>query len=255
MPALDCQSVCLEYSMAGRQLQALQDVSVTVEKREFVSLLGPSGCGKSTLLNIVAGFLRPTGGKVLVEGREVSKPGQDRGIIFQEHALFPWMTARQNISFGLDVNGVPREARDRRVDELIELVGLGGFDRAFPSQLSGGMRQRVAVSRALATSPSILLMDEPFSAIDEQTRQSLREEFLRIWQKTGQTVLLVTHSIEESVIMSDRVVVMGTKPGRVLCVVDIDLPRPRDDASPEFIRLRRHIGDLLHRHKEGSQIQ
>lgn len=246
MAALDCQAVCLDYALAGRHVRALQDVTVAVEKREFVSLLGPSGCGKSSLLNIVAGFLRPSGGRVLIEGREVSEPGRDRGIIFQDHALFPWMTARQNIGYGLAASGVPRQERDRKVNELIELVGLGGFEHAFPSQLSGGMRQRVAVSRALATSPSILLMDEPFSAIDEQTRQGLREEFLRIWQKTNQTVLLVTHSIEESVIMSDRVVVMGTKPGRVICTVEIDLPRPRDETGAEFIKLRRHIGGLLY---------
>ena len=255
MAALDCQEVCLDYVMAGRQLRALQDVTVTVGKREFVSLLGPSGCGKSTLLNVVAGFLKPTGGKVLIEGREVSEPGSDRGVIFQDHALFPWMTARQNIAFGLNVAGIPKAEREKKVDELIELVGLRGFDRLFPSQLSGGMRQRVAVSRALATSPSILLMDEPFSAIDEQTRQGLREEFLRIWQKTAQTVLLVTHSIEESVIMSDRVVVMGTKPGRVICTVDIDLPRPRDETSAQFMHLRRHIGELLYRHKRDSQTR
>ena len=246
MAALDCQSVCLDYSLAGRQVRALQDVTVAVEKREFVSLLGPSGCGKSTLLNVVAGFLKPSGGRVLVEGREVSEPGRDRGVIFQDHALFPWMTARQNIGYGLQASGAPRDVRDQKVNELIELVGLRGFEHAFPSQLSGGMRQRVAVSRALATSPSILLMDEPFSAIDEQTRQGLREEFLRIWQKTGQTVLLVTHSIEESVIMSDRVVVMGTKPGRVIDVVNVDLPRPRDETSADFMRLRRRIGGLLH---------
>ncbi len=246
MAALDCQAVCLDYALAGRHVRALQDVTVAVERREFVSLLGPSGCGKSTLLNIVAGFLKPSGGRVLVDGREVSEPGRDRGIIFQDHALFPWMTARQNIGYGLQAGGVPRDVRDRKVNELIELVGLGGFEHAFPSQLSGGMRQRVAVSRALATSPSILLMDEPFSAIDEQTRQGLREEFLRIWQKTGQTVLLVTHSIEESVIMSDRIVVMGTKPGRVISVVDVDLARPRDETSSEFISLRRHIGGLLY---------
>jgi NitT/TauT family transport system ATP-binding protein len=238
MLALECQSVCLEYSVAGRRLRALQDVSVVVGKREFVSLLGPSGCGKSTLLNVVAGFLKPTGGKVLVEGREVSRPGQDRGVIFQEHALFPWMTVRQNISFGLDVNGVPRREREKKVDELIRLVGLTGFERAFP-----------------ATSPSILLMDEPFSAIDEQTRQGLRDEFLRIWQQTSQTVLLVTHSIEESVLMSDWVVVMGTKPGRVICTVEIDLPRPRDDASAQFIRLRKHISDLLYGRKGGQSLQ
>lgn len=252
MPALECKSVCLEYMVAGRKLRALQDVDVHVEKRELVSLLGPSGCGKSTLLNIVAGFLTPTGGTVTVDGERVRKPGKDRGVIFQEHALFPWMTVNQNIGFGLDVNGVARNERDERTLELLKLVNLVDFANAFPSQLSGGMRQRVAICRALANYPSILLMDEPFSAIDEQTRQGLRDEFLRIWQITGQTVLLVTHSIDEAIIMSDRIVVMGTKPGRVLTTVDIDLPRPRDDLSASFIALKKQISGLLYRRDNGA---
>ncbi|MGE0501691.1 MAG: ABC transporter ATP-binding protein [Rhizobiaceae bacterium] len=252
MPALECKSVCLEYVVAGRKLRALQDVDVHVEKRELVSLLGPSGCGKSTLLNIVAGFLTPTGGTVTVDGEKVRKPGKDRGVIFQEHALFPWMTVNQNIGFGLDVNGVARKEREERTLELLKLVNLVDFASAFPSQLSGGMRQRVAICRALANYPSILLMDEPFSAIDEQTRQGLRDEFLRIWQITGQTVLLVTHSIDEAIIMSDRIVVMGTKPGRVLTTVDIDLPRPRDDLSAGFIALKKQISGLLYRRDNGA---
>jgi len=164
----------------GRRLRALEDVSVLVENQEFVSVLGPSGCGKSSLLNIVAGFVRPTGGQVFVGGREVSSPGRDRGVVFQEHALFPWMTVRENIEFGPKVNGVPKNVRAKKVEELIELVGLTGFEDAFPKLLSGGMRQRVAVSRALANDPDILLMDEPFSALDEQTRQRVQEEFVRI---------------------------------------------------------------------------
>jgi len=254
--ALECRSVCLEYQLMGRRLRALEDVSVLVQNQEFVSILGPSGCGKSSLLNIVAGFVRPTGGQVLVGGREVSIPGRDRGVVFQEHALFPWMTVRENIEFGPKVNGVPKNECARKVGELIELVGLTGFEDAFPKQLSGGMRQRVAVSRALANDPDILLMDEPFSALDEQTRQRVQEEFVRIWKETEQTVLLVTHSIEESVLMSDRVVVMSTKPGRVKKMIEIDLPRPRDDTNPDFVEKKRLIGEILyHGDDNGEQVE
>lgn len=240
----------------GRRLRALEDVCVFVQNQEFVSILGPSGCGKSSLLNIVAGFVRPTGGQVLVGGREVSVPGRDRGVVFQEHALFPWMTVRENIEFGPKVNGVPKSECARKVGELIELVGLTGFEDAFPKQLSGGMRQRVAVSRALANDPDILLMDEPFSALDEQTRKRVQEEFVRIWKETEQTVLLVTHSIEESVLMSDRVVVMSTKPGRVRKTIEIDLPRPRDDTNPDFIERKRLIGEILyHDGDKGERVE
>jgi NitT/TauT family transport system ATP-binding protein len=180
----------------------------------------------------------------------VSGPGRDRGIVFQEHALFPWMTVRGNIEFGPRANGVASDARERKVRELIALVGLDGFENAFPKQLSGGMRQRVGVARALATDPDILLLDEPFSALDEQTRQSVQQEFVRIWQQTGQTVLLVTHSVEESVLMSDRVVVMATRPGRVKEIIEVDLPRPRDDSDPRFITLKRHISGLLYQDRQ-----
>ncbi len=253
MATLECRSVDLEYPLEGSRFRALQDVNVSVADREFVSLLGPSGCGKSSLLNIVAGFVRPTSGRVLVGGREVRGPGRDRGLVFQEHALFPWMTVRENIEFGPKVNGVPRQAREKKVRDLIALVGLTGFENAFPKQLSGGMRQRVGVSRALATDPDILLLDEPFSALDEQTRHSVQQEFVRIWQQTKQTVLLVTHSIEESIVMSDRVVVMATKPGRVKAVIDIDLPRPRDDTDPSFVAKKRLISELLYQHRQAAE--
>jgi NitT/TauT family transport system ATP-binding protein len=246
MAALECRSVYLDYPLLGERLRALEDVSVRVEDQQFVSILGPSGCGKSSLLNIVAGFLRPTQGQVLVGGVEVSGPGPDRGVVFQEHALFPWMTVRGNIEFGLKANHVPRAQRDRKVDGLIDLVGLRGFEDAFPKQLSGGMRQRVAVSRAFATDPDVVLLDEPFSALDEQSKQRIQREFARICQETRQTVLLVTHSIEESILMSDRVVVMEPRPGRIRATVDIDLPRPRDDTSPVFIAKKRQIGALLY---------
>jgi NitT/TauT family transport system ATP-binding protein len=246
MAALECRSVYLDYPLMGERLRALDDVSVRVEDQQFVAILGPSGCGKSSLLNIVAGFVRPTLGQVLVGGVEVSGPGRDRGVVFQEHALFPWMTVRGNIEFGLKANHVPKPQRDRKVDELIELVGLRGFEDAFPKQLSGGMRQRVAVSRAFATDPEVVLLDEPFSALDEQSKQRIQREFARICQATHQTVLLVTHSIEESILMSDRVVVMEPRPGRIRATVDIDFPRPREDTSPEFIAKKKQISALLY---------
>lgn len=251
--ALECRSVCLEYQLDGVQFRALDNVDVCIADREFVSILGPSGCGKSSLLNIVAGFVRPTTGTVLVAGRAVSGPGRDRGVVFQEHALFPWMTVWENIEFGPKVNGVSKEARTKKVRELIELVGLKGFENALPKQLSGGMRQRVAVSRALATDPDVVLLDEPFSALDEQTRQRVQQEFVRIWQETRQTVLLVTHSIEESILMSDRIVVMTTKPGRVKRIIDVDLPRPRDDTDPGFIAKKRLISELLYHHQPSME--
>jgi NitT/TauT family transport system ATP-binding protein len=253
MATLECRSVYLEYALLDAPLRALEDVSVRVEDRQFVSILGPSGCGKSSLLNIVAGFIRPTRGQVLVGGSEVSGPGRDRGIVFQEHALFPWMTVRGNIEFGLKACHVPKPERDRKVEELIDLVGLSGFEDAFPKQLSGGMRQRVAVSRAFATDPDVVLLDEPFSALDEQSRQRIQREFVRICQATHQTVLMVTHSIEESILMSDRVVVMAPRPGRIRATVDIDLARPRDDTSPQFIEKRRQIGALLYDRPDGVE--
>jgi NitT/TauT family transport system ATP-binding protein len=252
MAALECRSVYLDYPLMGERLRALEDVSVRVEDQEFVSILGPSGCGKSSLLNIVAGFVRPTLGQVLVGGVEVSGPARDRGVVFQEHALFPWMTVRGNIEFGLKANHVPKPQRDRKVDELIDLVGLRGFEDAFPKQLSGGMRQRVAVSRAFATDPDVVLLDEPFSALDEQSKQRIQREFARICQATRQTVLLVTHSIEESILMSDRVVVMEPRPGRIRATVDIELARPREDTSPQFIDKKRQISSILYGGADGA---
>ena len=255
MALLECRSLCLDYVLAGGEVfRALDSVDVAIEPREFVSLLGPSGCGKSSLLNIIAGFVQPSSGTVTLAGREVSGPGRDRGVVFQEHALFPWLTVRGNIEYGLKANGVARPQRDRKVEELVALVGLKGFENAWPKQLSGGMRQRVAVSRALANDPEVMLLDEPFSALDEYSRLRVQNEFLRIWQATGQTVLLVTHSIDESLLMSDRVIVMGTRPGRVREEIDIDLPRPRDESSQRFIELKRHIGALIDESRLADEV-
>ncbi len=254
MAALECRSVCLDYVLSRGRFRALADVNIAIEDREFVSLLGPSGCGKSSLLNIIAGFVQHTSGSVTVAGRQVTGPGRDRGMVFQEHALFPWMTVGENIGFGPKANGVPKEQRQQKIRELVQLVGLQGFEDAFPKQLSGGMRQRAAVARALANDPEVMLLDEPFSALDEQSRRRVQQEFVRIWQATRKTVLLVTHSVDESILMSDRVVVMQTRPGRVREIIPVDLPRPRDETSPQFIQLKRRIGRLIYEDQPATEV-
>ena len=224
---------------------ALRGVDLGLAENSFTCLLGPSGCGKSTLLNMIAGFLAPSTGRVLVDGVEVRGPSADRGVVFQEYALFPWRTAADNVAFGPMLRKLPR-ARQREVAaQFLELVGLEGHGGKYPSELSGGMKQRVAIARALANNPSVLLMDEPFGALDAQTREVLQEEMLRIWQHERKTVVFVTHSISESLFLADRIVVMATRPGAVKEVFDVDLPHPRERSSPEFIELERHIKRLV----------
>ena len=210
---------------------ALADVTLDIEQNTFVSLVGRSGCGKTTLLNLVAGILRPTAGRVLVDGRQVREPGPDRGIVFQHAALFPWLTASANIEFGLRSLGVAKPERRTTTVELIELVGLAGFGDKYPHELSGGMRQRVAIARMLAIDPDVLLMDEPFGALDELTRADLQEELLRIWQQRRKTVIFITHSISEAVYLSDIVHVVADHRIRSSHPVDLDRPRHRSDAS------------------------
>ncbi|HEV8676792.1 MAG TPA: ABC transporter ATP-binding protein [Methylomirabilota bacterium] len=222
----------------GRQIEALHEVSLTVEEGEFVTVLGPSGCGKSTLLHILAGLLPPTRGRIVFEG--LPEGGPVSAIVFQEHALFPWRTVLGNVAFGLEVRGLPEAARQARVRALLELVGLQGFGDRYPHQLSGGMRQRVAIARALAVEPALLLMDEPFSALDAQSRALMQLELLALWERTRKSVLYVTHQIQEAVLLGDRVVVMTRRPGRVLTVRAVDLPRPRDERTllaPAFLQL------------------
>jgi NitT/TauT family transport system ATP-binding protein len=204
----------------GRPVLALEDVSLKVHPREFVALLGPSGCGKSTLLYLIGGFLPTETGKILVDGRPVTGPGPDRGIVFQHFALFPWKTVRGNITYGLERQGLPRAEREKRAQVLIDLVGLTGFEDSYPSQLSGGMKQRTALARTLAFDPSILLMDEPFGALDAQTRHLMQAELLGIWQRTPKTVIFVTHDVQEAVYLADRVAVMSARPGRIKAIVD-----------------------------------
>ncbi|HET7824938.1 MAG TPA: ABC transporter ATP-binding protein [Anaeromyxobacter sp.] len=221
----------------GREVVALDDVSLEVREREFVALLGPSGCGKSTLLHLVGGFLPTEGGSIRVGGRPVTAPGPDRGVVFQHFALFPWKTVRANVLYGLEKAGLPRAERDRRARAFLDLVGLAGFEDSYPSQLSGGMQQRAALARTLAIDPEILLMDEPFGALDAQTRGLMQAELLGIWRRSRKTVLFVTHDVQEAVYLAQRVVVMSARPGRVKAVVEVDFDR--SDAhlfrSREFI--------------------
>jgi NitT/TauT family transport system ATP-binding protein len=229
------------FVAAGRATPALVDVDLDVAEREFVCILGPSGCGKSTLLNIIAGFLRPSSGDVLIEGRPVSGPGADRGVVFQEYVLFPWLTVAGNVEFGLRLKGVPPAERRSTVDRYLELVGLAAHAEKYPVQLSGGMKQRVAIARALANNPAIILMDEPFGALDAQTREVLQDELGRIQRVEHKTVLFVTHSIREAVYLADRVVVMTSAPGRIKQVFTLKLPEVRDRFAPEFTHYESEI--------------
>ena len=231
----------------GAPLLALDGVSLEVREREFLAILGPSGCGKSTLLYLLGGFLPIEAGEILVAGRPIAGPGRDRGIVFQSFALYPWKTVRQNVLYGLEKQRLPRRERERRAQELIELVHLNGFENSYPAQLSGGMKQRVAIARTLATDPEILLMDEPFGALDAQTRALMHEELLAIMRRTPKTVLFVTHDVREAVALADRVAVMSARPGRIKEIVDIRAPGAGRDALPEGIAaaLVEHLWQLV----------
>jgi NitT/TauT family transport system ATP-binding protein len=224
---------------------ALDGIDLKIAPGEFVCLLGPSGCGKSTLLNAIAGFSLPTEGKILVGGREVTGPGPDRAMVFQEYALFPWMTVAQNVAFGLEMKGEAKDMIRRKVAALLALLSLEDFGGRFPKDLSGGMRQRVAIARVLALDAPTLLMDEPFGALDALTRRGLQDELLRLWTTVKKTIVFVTHGIEESIYLADRIVVMTYRPGRVKTVVPVALPRPRDVAAPEFNTLKRELSRLV----------
>jgi NitT/TauT family transport system ATP-binding protein len=232
---------------AGAHVHAVQDVSLEVSEGEFVSIVGPSGCGKTTILNMVAGFIPPSGGEIRIDGRAVSGPGPDRGVVFQSFALFPWKTVLENVAFGPKMRGIARPERERIAREFLALAGLSHAAERYPNELSGGMQQRVGVVRALANEPDVLLMDEPFASVDAQTRMTLQEELTRIWQERRPTVLFITHDVAEAVFLANRVVVLSK--GRVLKEVDVPLPRPRQwDAlveSDEFKALSAHILALV----------
>ncbi|KCB29005.1 ABC transporter ATP-binding protein [Bordetella hinzii] len=235
----------------GAAFTALQDVSLTVEAGEFMVIVGPSGCGKSTLLDLIGGLAQPSAGRVLLDGKPITRPGLDRGIVFQQYALMPWRTARGNVEFGLEsLPGLSRAERAARARECLALVGLSAFENHYPHQLSGGMKQRVAIARSLAYQPGVLLMDEPFAALDAQTREQLQDELLRIWRATGKTIVFITHGIDEAVYLGQRVAVMASRPGRIKCIVDIQAGGRGADsdvrASAAFVQDRHHIWTLLH---------
>lgn len=229
------------YKTDDTETVAIEDFSLDVKKGELISIVGPSGCGKTTLLRMIAGLLEPTTGEITIDGRKCEGPGPDRGMVFQDFALFPWRSVRKNIEFGLEIAKVPKEDRATKSDELLKMVGLEQFADSRIHELSGGMKQRVAIARALATSPEVLLMDEPFGALDAQTRNLMQENFVNILMKTDQTVVFITHSVDEAVYLSDRIVVLTKRPASIKSVFDIPWEWPRDRASPEFTALRKEI--------------
>ncbi|MDR2357166.1 MAG: ABC transporter ATP-binding protein [Oscillospiraceae bacterium] len=238
---------------------ALEEFSLTIDDGEFVSVVGPSGCGKSTFLDIVSGLSKPKSGSIRIDGQLVRGPALDRGFIMQGYALFPWRTVIKNVAYGLEVKRVPKRERIGICREYIDLVGLNGFEDRYPNELSGGMRQRVAIARSLAYDPKVLLMDEPFAAVDAQTREMLQDELLRIWEKTRKTIIFITHSVEEAVLLADRVVVMTPRPGRIKKVVEIDLPRPRTAAdmraSSDYSWIAHNVWELLQNDFDGGDAR
>ena len=233
------------FDQGDRKVVALKDFNLEVRENEFTVIVGPSGCGKSTFLHIAAGFEKPTEGEILLDGKPVTKPGPDRGFVFQEPNLYPWRTVLGNIMFGLEVMGVPKKEAEKKAMEYVKMVGLTGFENAYPHTLSGGMKQRVGIARALAYDPEVLLMDEPFGALDAQTRKVMQRELIRIWEKTKKTVVFVTHSVIEAVYLADTIVVMTARPGRVKGIIDVDLPRPRNYTDKRYLSIREKVLNLL----------
>jgi NitT/TauT family transport system ATP-binding protein len=244
MGRLSIDRVSKVYGEADAVL-ALADISLEVDNHQFCAILGHSGCGKTTLLNMVAGFEPPTAGRIAVDGAPVAGPGWERAMIFQDYALFPWLTVLDNVAFGLEMKRIDKAERRRIAEHYIALVGLRGFERRLPHQLSGGMRQRVAIARSLSVSPRVLLMDEPFAALDAQNRSVLQDELVRIWRHEPKTVMLVTHSIDEAVKLADRIIVLTRRPGRIKADLAATMPRPRDEDDPRCLALRRELRELL----------
>ena len=241
------------FQLKGEEFVALERVNLDIADNEFVTVVGPSGCGKSTLMNILAGLETPSSGQARVDGTDVSGPGPERGVIFQQYALFPWLTVRKNVEFGLKVAGLPKAQRRERADHFIRMVGLEQFADALPKMLSGGMKQRCAIARAYAVNPSILLMDEPFGALDALTRVKLQEQLLDTWNREKRTVMFITHDVDEAVFLANRVVVMAARPGRIYDVIDVNLPYPRTEdvrLSPEFADLRNRVWHSVY-HQDG----
>lgn len=243
---------------AAERHRALENVDIDVRSGEFLCVVGPSGCGKSTLIGAIAGFLKPRSGRITLDGRDVRGPGADRGVVFQEYALLPWQTVLANVALGLKIRGVARREREERARHFLRMVSLADAEDKYPHQLSGGMKQRAAVARTLTSEPEVILMDEPFAAIDAQNRLVLQEEVLRLWHKLGLTILFVTHSVEEAVFLGDRIVVMAPAPGRVSAVIDVPIPRqlrtwPNIGSQPEFLRIRDTVLGLVRALGQGDR--
>lgn len=245
------------FDDGNRRVEALTGIDLEIRKSEFVMIVGPSGCGKTTLINIIGGLETASAGSVLLDGRPVIGPGADRGMVFQGYSLFPWLTVQKNVEFGLKMKNVPAAQRREQAQRYIELVGLQGFERALPKQLSGGMKQRVAIARTLANEPEVLLMDEPFGALDAQTRVVMQELLADISRRTGTTILFITHDIDEAVLLGDRIYVMSRRPGRIRESLAVDLPQPRSHHSlvlPEFLRIKERIMEMLWRESNDAAM-
>src|SRR5579883_240094 len=245
---VEIENLSVSFQRKGHTVQVLDSINLQLRPGEFACLLGPSGCGKSTILNVIAGFIKPTSGCVVIDKQQVSGPGADRGFVFQQYSLLPWKTTFENVEFGRKIRGVPKSERQELVNDYLNRVGLYKHRHSYPHQLSGGMQQRASIIRALVNSPSVLLMDEPFAALDAQTRQMMRELLLSIWSHLKTTVIFVTHDIEEAVFLSDKIFVMGFNPGNIKAKIDVSLERPRHTdsfLSPEFITLSRQVFELI----------
>lgn len=256
MSALRVENVSKIFPAVNKStaVQALQNVSLDVNTNEFVSILGHSGCGKTTLLNLIAGFEKPSSGRIECAGKEVKEPGAERAMVFQDYALFPWLTVRDNIAFGLNLKKMDSGLINQKVEHFANLVGLGAFVESYPHQLSGGMRQRVSIARALAVDPTVLLMDEPFAALDAQNRAMMQQEMIRILAEESKTVVLVTHSIEESINLSDVIIVMTRRPGRVKEIIRVPEPRRMIEDTPSYLEVRKRIRDLINDEHDLSDI-
>lgn len=241
---LKIDNIYKEYSGSNGKTIALNGVSLDIKENEFVCVVGPSGCGKSTLLNIIAGLLKPTSGNAYLDGKKIEGTGMERGVVFQGYALFPWRTVLKNVMFGLEIKKVPRNKAEEIARKYIKAVGLDGFENSYPKELSGGMKQRVAIARAYAVDPEVLLLDEPFGALDAQTRVQLQSELLSTWENDKKTCFFITHDVDEAIILAQRVVIMSARPGRIKRIVDIDIPYPRTQATktdPRFLELKTEI--------------
>lgn len=255
---IEIRNLYIRLGQGDQAFEAVQNVSVSIRPGEFICLLGPSGCGKSTLLGALAGHLRPSGGTILVDGQPLRGPDPERGLVFQQHTLFPWKKVIDNVAFGLKMKGIARDERHRCACELLELVGLAGFEQHYPFQLSGGMQQRVEIARVLINHPKVMLMDEPFGALDAQTRMMMQQLLLEVWERIKTTIVFITHDIDEALFLADRIFIMSPRPGRIIEQTTLEFVRPRNAelvTSDRFIQLKRHCLELLHPHSADFPLQ